>query len=67
MSGLEMLGILLLVYGAFCIYTALARPQAIWKWAKVQSFVHALGDTGAVIFFFVWGAAAAVGGALLLV
>ena len=59
MNGLALLGIFLVLYGVFVFFlTFTKKPQSIWNMGKIQGFVKALGETGAVIFFLVWGAAA---------
>ena len=59
MNGLALLGIFLVLYGVFSAFIGITkRPQSIWGMGKIQGFVKVLGETGAVIFFTVWGAAA---------
>ena len=62
MDGYLILAIVLWVYAAFVVVVAVAKPGPIWGMAKIQGFVKLLGETGTVIFFIVWGIAAAVGG-----
>jgi hypothetical protein len=62
MDGLLILAIVLWVYAAFVVVVAVAKPKPIWEMGKIQGFVKMLGETGTVIFFIVWGIAAAVGG-----
>ncbi len=59
-------GILLTIYGIFCIIIAVIKPAKIWNMAKVEGFKKILGETGTVIFFIIWGAAATAGGIVLL-
>lgn len=68
MNGLALLGLFLILYGVFCIVLGLTKkPQGVWKMGKIQGFVKVLGETGAVIFFTIWGAAALGVGIWLLV
>lgn len=67
MSGLAILGLFLIIYGLFVFFIAAKKPEAVWKMGKIQGFVKVLGEKGTVIFFFVWGTAAVVGGVLLMV
>jgi len=68
MNGLALLGIFLVLYGVFCAFLGITKkPQGIWNLGKIQGFVKVLGETGAVIFFLVWGAAALGVGIWLLV
>lgn len=68
MNGLALLGIFLVLYGVFCAFLGITKkPQGIWNMGKIQGFVKVLGETGAVIFFLVLGAAAFGVGIWLLV
>ena len=58
MNGLALLGLFLVIYGAFVFIIALIKPKAIWEMGKIQAFVKRLGEKGTVIFFFIWGAIA---------
>ena len=60
MNWKPILGLLSLIYGAFCIYIGIKKPEKIWKMKKIQGFVKVLKEKGAVIFFIIWGAAFAV-------
>ena len=55
MNGWALLGLFLIIYGAFVFFIAIKKPEAIWKMGKIQAFVKKLGEKGTVIFFFVWG------------
>lgn len=57
--GLTILGIVLLIYGAFCLLIGIIKFGAIWNMAKIQAFVKIMGDTGTRIFITVWGLIAA--------
>ena len=53
------LGIVLLVYGAFCLAVGLFKfPAVVWNMGKIQGFRKLLGDVGTQIFIGVWGAVA---------
>lgn len=57
MNIMALLGILAIIYAAMVFYIAAAKPEKIWKMAKIQGFIKVLGEKGTVIFFYVWGAA----------
>ena len=66
--GFVVLGIFLIVYGVFCLVIGLLKaPAVIWNMAKIEVFKKMLGVIGTQIFLSVWGAAALVGGIVLLV
>ena len=66
--GFVVLGIFLIVYGVFCLVVGLFKaPAAVWNMAKIEGFKKILGEIGTQIFLSVWGAAALVGGIVLLV
>ncbi len=57
--GLLVLGIVLLVYGVFCLAIGLLRfPAVVWNMGKIQGFRKMLGDVGTQIFITIWGLAA---------
>ena len=60
------LGLFLVVYGVFVLWAAYAKPGFVWNTAKVQGFVKILKETGTVILFAVFGLAALIGGAAIL-
>lgn len=60
------LGLFLTVWGLATILVAVFKPAAIWKIGKVQGFVQLLTEKGTVVFFSIVGAAALVGGLLLV-
>ena len=57
MNWRPILGLLSLIYGAFCIYIGAKKPEKIWQMKKIQMFVKMLKEKGAVIFFIIWGLA----------
>lgn len=67
MDLLTYIGIFLLIWGVMVLGVAFFKPKAIWKLGKIQGFVQLFGEVGTTIFFSVVGAAAAVGGVLILI
>lgn len=66
MNGMALLGILLVAYAAAVVYITAAKPEGIWNMAKIKMFRKVLGETGTVIFFYIFAAAAAgLGGWLM--
>ena len=60
MNWQPLLGLVLVFYGAFCIFVgATKKPDNIWEMKKIQTFIKVLGEKGTVIFFIIWGAVAA--------
>lgn len=66
MTTLQIIGVVLIVWGALCVAIGVLKPQALWKLGKLQGFVQLLGDRGTQIFLIVIGVAAMVGGILIL-
>ena len=57
--GMLVLGVVLIIYGAFCALVGIAKaPAAVWNMGKIQGFRSSLGDLGTQIFLSVWGTAA---------
>lgn len=54
MNGLELLGILVILYSIAVIFIAFKKPEKIWKMKKVKMFRKVLGEKGTVIFFYIW-------------
>ncbi len=67
MDILTILGWFLVVWGVSTLLVAVLKPAAVWKLGKIQGFVQLLTEKGTVIFFGIVGAAAVLGGILLLV
>jgi hypothetical protein len=66
--GLTILGLFLVLYGAFCLVVGLFKqPAAVWNMGKIQGFRKILKDVGTQIFISVWGAAGLGVGIWLLV
>lgn len=60
------LGIILIVYGLFCIMVALLKLPIIWNMGKLKIMAKMFGgDRNLQIFLIVWGVAAAVVGYLI--
>lgn len=55
MSKLKVLGILLLVYGLFCIMLGIFKFPFFWSWGNIQSFINILGELGTQVFIIIWG------------
>ncbi|MGV8145217.1 MAG: hypothetical protein ACLKAK_00655 [Alkaliphilus sp.] len=51
---MQILGLVLILYGIFVIWIAAKKPKKIWAMGKIQGFVQVLGEKGTVIFFGVW-------------
>lgn len=67
MSGMTILAIVLLLYGALCLALALFKaPSAIWNLGKIEGFKKLFGEVGTQVFLGVWGVAAVAIGAWLL-
>lgn len=67
MSGMTILAIVLLLYGALCLALALFKaPAAIWNLGKIEGFKKLFGEVGTQVFLGVWGVAGVAFGAWLL-
>ena len=67
MSGMTILAIVLLLYGALCLALALFKaPSAIWSLGKIEGFKKLFGEVGTQVFLGVWGVAGVAFGAWLL-
>lgn len=67
MDGLALLGILLLIYAAAVMWITLKKPSGIWDMAKIRFFRKTLGESGTVIFFYLFAVVAAAVGIYLMV
>lgn len=66
MTFLEVLAIVLIIYGVFCLYIGVTKMPAIWKMKKLQIMQKMFGgETGLQIFIIVWGIAAIVVGIII--
>jgi hypothetical protein len=66
MTTLDIIAIVLIVWGALCVAIGVFKPRALWKTGKLQGFVQILSDRGTQIFLIVIGVSAIVGGVLIL-
>ena len=63
---MEILSVVLIIYGVFCIYIGLLKPPMIWKMKKLQIMQKMFGGSGGLqIFIRIWGIAALVIGILI--
>lgn len=63
---MEILAIVLIIYGVFCIYIGLTKMPAIWNMKKLQIMAKMFkGDRNLQIFVIIWGIAALVVGILI--
>ena len=63
---MEILSIVLIIYGIFCIFVGLTKMPAIWKMKKLQIMSKMFkGDKNLQIFVIVWGIIALVVGILI--
>ena len=62
---MQVLGIILIVYGAICILVAGLRPPFIMNSKKIQIFEKYLGKLGTTLFILGFGIAAVVIGILI--
>lgn len=67
MDTLTIIAVFLIAWGALTLLVGLLKPKAVWSIGKVQGFVQLIGETGTTIFFGVVGAAALIGGVLILI
>jgi hypothetical protein len=68
MNGLALLGLFLVLYGIFVfVLTFTKKPAVIWNMGKIKAFIKVLGETGTMVFFTIFGAAALGVGIWLLV
>ena len=67
MNGLALLGIVLVVYGALVFLFAFKKPDSLYEIGKIRAIRSKLGEKGAVILFYIWGAIALGFGIWLLV
>ncbi len=58
MSGLRLLGLVLIIYGGFCLAVGIFKIPVIWNMGKIKAFVKMLGEVGTQAFLGVWGAIA---------
>lgn len=66
MAWKPLVALLLFAYTALVVWMNVVKPPKLWEMAKIKGFRKVLGETGAVVFFYIWAAAFAVVGVLLL-
>jgi len=54
MNGWALLGIIMVMYCAFVIFTVIKKPKAIWDMKKVQTYIKVLGERGTEIVFVIF-------------
>ena len=55
----EVFGIILIIYGVFCLYIGLTKAPFVWKMKKLVIMRKMFGGEGGLqIFIIVWGAIA---------
>lgn len=62
---MEILGIVLIIYGILCMYIAFIKPPFIWNLGKLKVMRKMMGDRGLIIFLLLWGVSAIVIGSLI--
>lgn len=62
---MEVLGIILIIYGILCMYIAFMKPPFIWNLGKLKVMRKMMGEKGLLIFLIVWGVAAIIIGSLI--
>ncbi|MBU1020786.1 MAG: hypothetical protein KJ847_06175 [Firmicutes bacterium] len=62
---MQVLGIILIVYGIFCMYIAFLKPPFIWNLGKLKIMRKMMGEKGLLIFLIIWGAAAIIIGSII--
>ena len=63
---MEVLSIVLIIYGIFCIFVGVTKMPVIWKMKKLQIMAKMFkGDGNLQIFIIVWGIAALVIGIII--
>lgn len=55
MNWNPLVGLVLLVYGALCVFWGVKKPEKLWEIGKIKAFRKALGEKGTVILFIVFG------------
>lgn len=63
---MNILAIILILYGVMVFYITIAKPKSIWQMGKIQLFIKVLGEKRTVIFFYIFGSAALAYGIYIL-
>ncbi len=58
-------GIVLIVYGVFCLYVGLLKPAFVYNMKKLKIMEKMMGKMGLQIFLIAWGSLAIVLGFIL--
>lgn len=66
MNWYPLLALLCFAYVGLVVWIAVKKPPKLWNLGKVKAFRKLLGETGTVIFFFVFAALFTVLGIWLL-
>ena len=67
MSGLALLGVLLVLYAVVVVVVAIKQPSPIWNTVKGRTLIKLFGDKGTVVVFYIVAAAALITGILLMI
>lgn len=62
---MQVLGIILIIYGSICVLIGLLRPPFIMNMKKIQVFEKFLGKLGTILFIIGFGIASIVIGILI--
>jgi hypothetical protein len=62
---MDILSIVLIVYGVFCLFVAVTKPPYIYNMKKFQIMEKMMGKNGLRGFVFIWGLAALIIGIML--
>lgn len=67
MNWYPLLALVAFAYAGLCWYIIYKKPPSLMKIGKVEMFQKMLGEKGADIFYYAWGAIAAGLGIYLLI
>lgn len=54
MNGIALLGVFLVLYAGAVVFITVKKPEGIWNMAKIRMFRKVLGESGTVIFFYIF-------------
>ena len=66
MNGIALLGVFLVLYAGAVVFITVKKPEGIWNMAKIRMFRKVLGESGTVIFFYIFGVVCLAVGVWLL-
>ncbi len=66
MDMLALLGLLAIVYAVLVVFITVKKPPKIWEMAKIRMFRKVLGESGTVVFFYIFAVVAAILGFWLI-